>query len=150
MFHNEEELYVNRLNNANGIWIAPGNKKNLKLSIDNPMRIDNGELQYAWAFNKRFNKRFNKLREGDVVIFGDSTQKNVRVCFVTHKLQDISILEQWPYKSDKWGYGFYLTKPKIFNIHYKKIVEATGKRVFPTQLPVDEEHTQNIRNLIRI
>jgi len=146
-----ESLFNNNVLNASSISIAPGSGSNLKKSIDNPMDVGDGRLEYAWAFNKRFQSRFEDLKIGDAIVFGNSTQKNIRVCFVKEKLQDMSNLQQWPYKSKTWGYGFYLSKPMVLkNISYKKVVGVTGYKMFPTQLKLNNEDTQNVKELILI
>lgn len=142
------QQFNDKLSSASQIWIAPGSKNNIKKSIDNRMNVGDDKFEYAWALNKRFRFRFDDLHVGDAIVFGNATQKNIRVSFVKEKLQDMTSFQEWPYKAKTWGYGFYLSKPTVLNISYKEVVSVTDYNMFPTQLKLEGLNSKKVIDLI--
>ena len=94
------------------VWIAPGQPKNIDLSILKKINTPAGK-QYAWAMNAKHIHKFAQLEIGDIVVFGHNTTGYKWVAEVTDKPTDIAGID-WPYKSPSgapWSNVFYIDKP---------------------------------------
>ena len=133
------------------VWICPATKKNLKHSIFSEVDIGNGQMEYAWAFNKKFQKKWISMSEGDICIFGRSKENYSRAAVVKRK-QDISELEHWPYRGEdgrtEWSWGFFLEKPFVIDVGYNTLMSNVRQKRFSTQTLLDQECANNVKRLL--
>lgn len=127
------------------VWLCPTTSKNMKVSILNRFKFENGDIEYAWAFSQSFQRKWESLEIGALCIFGNSKDGFIKAAYVSKKaiLNDI---ENWPFRSpsgNPWTWGFYLTEPFDIDLSAQFFIDI-GRRSWTTQNLLKENEAQKV------
>jgi hypothetical protein len=132
------------------LYICPAHPANLNISIVNKFSFNNGDTEYAWAFQSGHKGKWGGMKVGDICLFGKKNSYNY-VAIVKQKI-DLSKQDNWPFKSpsgNPWSLGFYLSTPvKINSISSAEIRHTSGLNFWMTATKIKQEKVSDMRDLI--
>ncbi len=128
------------------VWLCPASSKNMKVSIRNRFRFDNGDHEYSWAFSRRFRKKWVSMEVGSLCVFGNKKDGFTKAAYVVRKI-DLDGVENWPFRSPSglpWSWGFYLSEPFDIDIPASFFREH-GRNAWQTQNLLTPEQAAAVR-----